>query len=404
MKNFKRIVSMLLICVMMVSALASFGVSAATTEPTLEFVSNNVRYDDNLKLMYAVKATNLPEGATVKVTISDKAGNTYETVADGTVVINGVECYKFISLCGVPAQNIAEVLTATATVEGTDAVATQDYSVLEYLYERLNISTNVSAEQTAFYNALITYAKALDMVVHETATSTIDTLSYIRVNGEGALYTIGEFIELTTDLVPDEGEEIAWFVGETRLTADEVAAGYKVTAAFVNIVATLVEAEVEPEPEPEPAWRLVTDLSQLTVGSQVVIVAKDANYVLSTNQKTSNRGAAAVTKNSDNTLTFGSDAQIITLEAGTVAGTFAFNAGGKYLYAASSSGNQLKSQTSINENASWKVTISANGTASIVAQGGNTRATMQYNPNNGSPLFACYASAFQKPLCIYVYA
>lgn len=403
MKNFKRIVSMLLICVMMVSALASFGVSAATTEPTLEFVSNNVRYDDNLKLMYAVKATNLPEGATVKVTISDKDGNTYETVADGTVVINGVECYKFISLCGVPAQNIAEVLTATATVEGTDAVATQDYSVLEYLYERLNVSTNVSAEQTAFYNALITYAKALDMVVHETATSTIDTLSYIRVNGEGALYTIGEFIELTTDLVPDEGEEIAWFVGETRLTADEVAAGYKVTAAFVNIVATLVEAEVEPEPEPEPkAWRLVTDLSQLKVGDQIVIVANGSNVAMSTTQNKNNRGQATVTKNTaDKTVTFGDDVQIITLEAGTVSGTFGFKVDGGYLYAASSSSNYLKTQTANNANGSWSITITSSGVATVKANGSYTRNLMKYNSQ--SKLFACYASG-QLDICIYVYA
>ncbi len=403
MKNFKRIVSMLLICVMMVSALASFGVSAATTEPTLEFVSNNVRYDDNLKLMYAVKATNLPEGATVKVTISDKAGNTYETVADGTVVINGVECYKFISLCGVPAQNIAEVLTATATVEGTDAVATQDYSVLEYLYERLNVSTNVSAEQTAFYNALITYAKALDMVVHETATSTIDTLSYIRVNGEGALYTIGEFIELTTDLVPDEGEEIAWFVGETRLTADEVAAGYKVTAAFVNIVATLVEAEVEPEPEPEPAWRLVTDLSQLTVGSQVVIVAKGYNVAMSTTQNSNNRGKANVTKGNDNTVTFGSDVQVLTLGKGTSDGTWSFYTGSGYLWAAGGTGknNYLRTQTTLNDAGSWTVEIASTGVATIKAQGGVVRNWMRYN--NSSSLFSCYASG-QADICIYVYA
>ena len=402
MKNLKRIVSMLLICVMMVGALASFSVSAATAEPTLEFVSNNVRYDDNLKLMYAVKATNLPEGATVKVTITDKAGNVYNTVADGTVTINGVECYKFISLCGVPAQNIAEVLTATATVEGTDAVATQDYSVLEYLYERLYVSANVSAEQTAFYNALIAYAKALDIVVNNTATSSIDTLSYVLVNGEGAMYTIGDVIELTTDIEPDEGKEIAWFVGETRLTDDEVAAGYTVTAAFANIVATLVDAEVEPEPEPEPkAWRLVTDLSQLKVGSQVVIVAKGYNFAMSTTQNSNNRGTANVTKGSDNTVTFGSDVQVLTVEAGKKDDTFAFNTGAGYLYAASSSKNYLRTETTLSDNSSWAITIATDGTATVKAQGTYTHNWMRYN--NTSSIFSCYSSG-QMDICIYVYA
>ena len=145
-------------------------------------------------------------------------------------------------------------------------------------------------------------------------------------------------------------------------------------------------------------WELVTNVNSLAAGDKVVIVAKDYDYALSTTQNENNRGQAEVTKNNDNTVAFGKDVQVLTLETGTVDNTFALNTGKGYLYAVSSSSNYLKTQTKKDENASWKITIT-DGTASIVAQGTNSRNVMQYNQS--SSLFACYASASQKAVCIY---
>lgn len=41
---------------------------------------------------------------------------------------------------------------------------------------------------------------------------------------------------------------------------------------------------------------LITDASTLTVGDKVIIAAKDSDFALSTNQKSNNRGQAAVEK------------------------------------------------------------------------------------------------------------
>ena len=151
------------------------------------------------------------------------------------------------------------------------------------------------------------------------------------------------------------------------------------------------------------AWTLVTDASTLAVDDQIVIAAFNANYALSTNQKSSNRDAASITKNG-NTATIGDDIQILTLKEGKSAGTFGFYTGSAgYLYAASSSGNQLKSKTTLDAHGSWTITIASDGKASIVAAQSSNRNVMQYNPNNGSPLFACYKSASQQALCIYKY-
>ncbi len=146
----------------------------------------------------------------------------------------------------------------------------------------------------------------------------------------------------------------------------------------------------------ETAWTLVTDASTLAEGDKVVIVAKDYNYALSTTQNGNNRGQAAVTKG-DGVVTFGDDVQVLTLEAGTQDNTFAFNTGSGYLYAASKSSNYLRTETTLSNNSSWTITI-ADGVATIVAQGTNTRNTMQYN--QGSSIFSCYSTS-QKAICLY---
>lgn len=80
------------------------------------------------------------------------------------------------------------------------------------------------------------------------------------------------------------------------------------------------------------------------------------------------------------------------------------DANGKYLYAASSSGNQLKAGASANS-ANYYWTVECNdGKYSIVASKSSNRNVMQFNPNNGSPIFACYASASQTAVVLYPYS
>ena len=147
-------------------------------------------------------------------------------------------------------------------------------------------------------------------------------------------------------------------------------------------------------------WQLVTDVTTLEAGDRIIIVASGVDYALSTNQKTSNRDVIKIEKPTDNTVTINDSVQILTLEAGTKANTFAFYTGSGYLYAASSGSNQLKTQATNNDNGSWKIEISTKGVATITAQGSYTRNLLRYNPNNGSPLFSCYASG-QEDISIY---
>ena len=147
-------------------------------------------------------------------------------------------------------------------------------------------------------------------------------------------------------------------------------------------------------------WALVTDASELKAGEKIIIVANEYNVAISTNQKTNNRDQAVVTKDG-NTLIIGDGVQIITLEAGKNNGTFAFNVGDGYLYAASSSSNHLRTEATLSDNSSWAITIDNNGVATIKAQGANKRNWLRYNSSD--LLFSCYESG-QKDISIYMLA
>ena len=164
--------------------------------------------------------------------------------------------------------------------------------------------------------------------------------------------------------------------------------------AIVLVVSLLPAASAA-----EAEYKLVTDIANLAVGDQIVIVAKSANMALGTTQNGNNRASAPVTKSGD-TVAFGDDVQVITLEAGKTAGTFAFNVGNGYLYAASSSKNYLKTEKTLSANSSWNITIATTGVATIKSAGSYTRNWMRYNASNNPPLFACYASG-QTDICIY---
>ena len=90
--------------------------------------------------------------------------------------------------------------------------------------------------------------------------------------------------------------------------------------------------------------------------------------------------------------------QILVLEEGTKEGTFAFVADGLYLSAASSTSNYLYSNQTISDDASWLISVAADGAAVITAQGSFTRNILQYNTS--SPRFSCYTGT-QKSVTIY---
>ncbi len=152
-------------------------------------------------------------------------------------------------------------------------------------------------------------------------------------------------------------------------------------------------------------YTLVTDASSLKAGDQIIICNTVSSKALSISQNDNNRVATdIVIDKSKNTAAYNKGIQIITLENGSKESTVAFNVGNGYLYAASSDKNYLRTQTSVDNNASWIITIDKddNYKATINAQGTNTHSMIQYNTS--SKLFSCYLSTNpQSSVWIYRY-
>lgn len=150
----------------------------------------------------------------------------------------------------------------------------------------------------------------------------------------------------------------------------------------------------------EDVWTLVTDASTLQTGDKVVIVSSVDNRALGTTQKTNNRNAVEITKNTDNTCVINENVQQLTLHQGKKTNTFAFYTGNGYLYAASSSDNHLKTEASLSNNSSWSISITSEGIATIVAQGTFGNNNLRYNPTT---IFSAYpaSSTGTRMTCLY---
>jgi len=166
----------------------------------------------------------------------------------------------------------------------------------------------------------------------------------------------------------------------------------------------------------QTTYTKVTSADQLVIGGKYIIVAEDATngaFALG-GQKTNNRAANTITI-SGNTVsvteatqnsTDNVPNQAVALVLGAATGnaeyyTFYDAINNGYLYASSSSSNQMKTQATNNENGEWNITFNGN-VCSIVASASSNRNVMQFNYNSGTPLFSCYASANQTAVSLYV--
>lgn len=164
----------------------------------------------------------------------------------------------------------------------------------------------------------------------------------------------------------------------------------------------------------QTTYTRISSASELEAGVNYIIVGYDEalGYCAMGYQKPGNRHAIQVSEDGGSiTVVPGTDPQSttevfqFTLGGGEGAWTLFDEVKGGYLYAASSSANQLKTQTTLDANGQWNITFDGTGNAEVMAQGDNTRNIMRFNENssNGTPLFSCYNSnsSINVPVSFY---
>ena len=215
-KHLFRIISLLITCVVLIGVLM-LAAFATTDHNTVDIYRKNIIFDDKLQLMFAVNA---PAYVEVTAKCGDK---TVDIEYRGNKTIDGVDCRIYCTVDGWAPQNINETVTVTATANGKTDVLT--YSVLMYLYERLNLDNldpETEADRIAMYEALFAYAKATDKVVNNQNGKTpndLDSYHYVSVvNGtldgynEWGMFKAGQtpFADIEHALELGENEIAKW--------------------------------------------------------------------------------------------------------------------------------------------------------------------------------------------------
>lgn len=203
----------------------------------------------------------------------------------------------------------------------------------------------------------------------------------------------GSVLSFTINTVDSNGDDLHTITKTIQATqADIVFESSKPTVVKLNLSEENIENNIT-------EFTLVESINDLFVGGEVIIAAADFNKALGTTQNSNNRSAVDVNKSNNNTIVPGSTVQVLTLASGTENNTFAFYTGDGYLTAASSSKNYLRTASNLDNNSSWSISIE-DGVAKVIAQGSFTCNTLQYN--NSSTIFACYASASQRAISLYI--
>lgn len=243
--------------------------------------------------------------------------------------------------------------------------------------------------------------KTIEITYEESSTPTpTKTLSSIDISGYETSFTVGDTFSFGGTVTANYSDGT-----DANVTTSASFSGYDMSSAGNQTVTVSyteggvtkektynITVSAAPTPTTDGAYKLVSDASKLRVGDKVIIVNTDGTGALSTTQNSNNRASTSVSKNSDGTISISDSVQSLELKAGTTSGTFSFYTGSGYLYAASSSKNYLRTETSLSANSSFTIAIAEN-IATVTAQGTNTNKIMRYNANNGNPIFSCYSSA-----------
>lgn len=152
-----------------------------------------------------------------------------------------------------------------------------------------------------------------------------------------------------------------------------------------------------------------TRATSLEPGRRYIIVAvRNGAYLAMGAQKNNNRNAKPISVEGTTATVIRTDVHEFTISS--VVGTDYYSIldvdteSPGYLYAGSSSNNYLLTETELDANGHWSITVDpATGEGTIIAHGSNTRNVMRFNQDNG--LFSCYAAANsdnQYPVYLYM--
>lgn len=358
----------------------NFGTSASPN--TLSYESNSVIITSNSSVMRFNNANDQKRFRYFKsgTYSQQKPVQLYKKTSSSGTPTHSINYYPNEGTGSMDSQ-IVEEMVPTAL---TDNAFTRDGFVFD--------GWNTEADGTGDYylnQAVVSLVSDLNLYAQwdQLYNITLTTVEHGTINASAEHAVEGITITLTA--TPDENYTLDhWTVtyGDNTIDVEEnqfemPAGDVTVSATFVYVGSPFVQQ-----------YRLVTSTDQLEAGKTYLIVNTTAGKALSKTQNNNNRAATAVTINNGLITEISDDVCEITLGESNDNWTFYDASNSGYLCAASSSSNLLKTQSVLDDDGRWAITIASNGSATIIAQGESERNNLRFNPNNGSPIFSCYAS------------
>ena len=234
-------------------------------------------------------------------------------------------------------------------------------------------------------------------VTYENISEIVAEVYYCDANGEAATY---DWIDAEINASNNVDYMIDANEGGVRTAYLKVyALDDNAEDVYSNLVTITQAAYVAPF---EPAtYTLATTIesgkSYIIVGSRTV--DEVTSYYAMGEQRGNNRGGYAISVDGTTATVETADVHEVVITALDEEGFYSIYDGG-YLYAAGVDKNYLRTQDSLDVNAQWNISIDT--LFHIVADSSLNRNVMQFNYNNGSPIFSCYGSASQSPVYLYV--
>ncbi|MBR1809947.1 MAG: InlB B-repeat-containing protein [Paludibacteraceae bacterium] len=175
--------------------------------------------------------------------------------------------------------------------------------------------------------------------------------------------------------------------------------GGGITAESVSLAGSVVAAPSGTR------YQILTDEADLFPDDEIVIMNTEGTHIMSTTQN-NNRGAIADGFSLLGSSVFVSGATVQTIVLDGCDDNWLFKVGTKWLYAAGSSENQLKSAdnegTASNGNGLWKVEVNdLTLESSVTAPQSSNRNVMQYNGTATNKVFSVYETLQYSPLKLY---
>ena len=371
----------------------------------------------------------------------------YTSITSGGQISSNADCFKMQLFKWVSSAPLTTTLTITGTLTNGSQYAGSFLDVAGLTFTANYVGGGTGVILTSQLNALpklvlgttsyqVSYTEG-DITATGTVTLTAvlaDTLNTLSWTGRVLIYTEGQTLTESSIVakyasgneVPLGFADVTIYVFEdtwnpataTIITAATVLTdfdhnglsirlgldGVYSTTSVLTVTFAPTTTYIEGGGGVSTTATLIKSPDTLVVGDKVLIAAAGYDFVMSTTQNGNNRASEAAIKSGDKiTNVDESKMQVVTIVAGTVTNSFGFYVEGDstgYLYAASSSQNYLRTQTNLDANASFIVTIAADGAATATAQGANTRNLFRFNNTNDPKLFSCYGSG-QEDLAFY---